>query len=133
MYTYQARRVGRSFNVWLLPYPHLSRSQLERLISLLSDSTPHNHQAADMIVPYLQIAALTFFRFVATAHAIPSGTSLEARTDGLVAGVAANPPSDLLSRRGLPVNIMQNTDDSRPVVPVDNYKQDIGRLAGGQQ
>ncbi|KAH9891991.1 hypothetical protein C8Q73DRAFT_99440 [Cubamyces lactineus] len=88
-----------------------------------------------MIVPYLQIVALTFFRFVATAHAMPSGAGLEARSNSVVTGAAANIPNNLngLTRRDLPVHIMQNTDDSRPIVPVDNYEQDFSRLTGGQE
>ncbi|KAI0330795.1 hypothetical protein GY45DRAFT_687186 [Cubamyces sp. BRFM 1775] len=133
MHTYQPRRAGRPLNIWLptyLDHPPQRRPHFERLISLLSDATPHNHQAVDMIVPYLQIVALTFFRFVATAHALPSGTSLEARAPDVAVGVSANLPQ---TRRSMPVNIMQNSDDSRPVVPVSNYQEDVGRLVGGQQ
>ncbi|KAI8971144.1 hypothetical protein BD414DRAFT_225939 [Trametes punicea] len=88
-----------------------------------------------MKVPYVQILALTFFRFFITTRAMPhaSNTSLQARAGDRDAqhGVGLNAPS---LRRGLPINFMQNTDQSRPLVPIDNYKADVGRLAGnGQQ
>ncbi|OSD02479.1 hypothetical protein PYCCODRAFT_1477746 [Trametes coccinea BRFM310] len=102
-----------------------------------------------MRVPYLQIIALTFFRFLVTARAMPSGVGLSDLSSGSRAGnslegkgaqigAALNPPIQelplpVLQDRGLPVNVMQNTDDSHPLVPTDNYKTDVSRLAGGGQ
>ncbi|KAI9064705.1 hypothetical protein FKP32DRAFT_1757284 [Trametes sanguinea] len=101
-----------------------------------------------MMVPYLQIIALTF---LATARAMPAGSGLSDLSSGSRAGnslegkgaqigAALNPPfKDLpvplpvLQGRGLPVNVMQHNDASRPLVPTDNYKTDVSRLAGGGQ
>ncbi|CDO69277.1 hypothetical protein BN946_scf185042.g179 [Trametes cinnabarina] len=102
-----------------------------------------------MKVPYLQIIAFTFFRFLVTVRAVPTGDGLTALSSGLrmdkslqdksaQIGAALN-PSKLqkpalplpMQGRGLPVNVMQNTDESRPLVPTDHYETDVSRLAGG--
>ncbi|KAI0373856.1 hypothetical protein BV20DRAFT_962430 [Pilatotrama ljubarskyi] len=96
-----------------------------------------------MKLPYFQILALTFFRFVITARAAPAGSAFGARGekgDSMIAGAAVKFPervhetvNKLRTRNGLPVNVMQNTDESRPVIPVDNYQADVSRLTGGEQ
>ncbi|KAI0671083.1 hypothetical protein C8Q78DRAFT_1079024 [Trametes maxima] len=101
-----------------------------------------------MQLPYSQIIVLAFFRVVLTARAAPSGTpgpiSLPTAPTGeagkgVNAGVALNMPSEVKSTvqelhapRGLPINVMQNNDDSHPDVPIDNYQTDITRLVGGE-
>ncbi|KAI0643018.1 hypothetical protein C8Q79DRAFT_1012998 [Trametes meyenii] len=98
-----------------------------------------------MQLPYFQIIALSLMRFVDTARAAPSGalssfpTALSSRHDHVMAiGVAVNKSAlgkelKPLSSRGLPVNIMQNSDDSHPTVPIDNYQADLARLTGDEQ
>ncbi|KAI0351440.1 hypothetical protein OH77DRAFT_1429744 [Trametes cingulata] len=101
-----------------------------------------------MKLPYFQILALTFFRFLVSARALPSGPSSGARggkgeDTGMIAGAAVKLPQKAheamsnLRARGIPgipgVHVMKNSDESRPFVPVDNYQADISRLTGGEQ
>ncbi|KAI0823182.1 hypothetical protein BC628DRAFT_1385058 [Trametes gibbosa] len=103
------------------------------------------YRITTMQLPYFQILALTFSHLLITTHAMPlSGTSatLEARghtPGGMEAGLAANVPAQVKSKvpnvqaRGLPVNIMQNTDESHPTLPIAAYKADVDRLTMGEQ
>ncbi|KAI0775516.1 hypothetical protein BD413DRAFT_611045 [Trametes elegans] len=88
-----------------------------------------------MKVPYFHILALTLFRCLTTARAAPP--VVRADNQGVTLGAAANLPDTvrhMVTSRDVPVHFMQgNSDQTRPPVPVDNYKTDVDRLLGGAQ
>ncbi|OJT02081.1 hypothetical protein TRAPUB_7497 [Trametes pubescens] len=90
-----------------------------------------------MQLSYFQILVLAFLHGSIAVHAMPTddtvGLGVNVPKTGDVHKIQPLQSENPKHKRGLPVNIMQNSDESRPMIPVDNYKTDMSRLMGGQE